>query len=88
TKPERSIFIREPKEEARIAKQQYGRAIAQIDFAQKQYMQRLEQAKKESAIDDFDYIKARMGVSDMFSPFQRMRDEVRESYRKIVGFDY
>ncbi len=88
TKPERSFFIIEPKEEARIAKQQYARAIAQIDLAQEQYLQRLELAKKERAIDEFDFIKARMNVSDMFGPFSRMRDEVRESYREIVGFNY
>ncbi len=85
-KPIQSNLIRKPEEEARIAKDQYDRTVAQVDLAERQYLERLEQVKKAGAIDNDDYFRARMDVSSPFSSFGRMRAEAREAYRDVVKF--
>ncbi len=85
-KPMQSSLIRKPEEEARIAKEQYDRTVAQVNLAEQQYLERLEQAKKAGAVDNDDYVRARMDVSGLFSPFERMRAEAREAYRDVVKF--
>ena len=85
-KPIQSNLIRKPEEEARIAKEQYDRTVAQVNLAEQQYLERLEQAKKAGAVDNDDYVRARMDVSSLLSPFGRMRTEARESYRDVVKF--
>ena len=81
-----SNLIRKPEEEARIAKQQYDKTLAQIDLAQQRYMERLEQAKKEGVVENDDYNGARIDVSSPHSSFGRMRDKAREAYREVVKF--
>jgi hypothetical protein len=49
--------------------------VAQVNLAERQYLERLEQAKKAGAIDNDDYVRARMDVSNPFSPFGRMKNE-------------
>ena len=85
-KPMQSNLIRKPEEEARIAKAQYDRTLAQVNLAEQQYLERLEQAKKSGVIDSDDYFRARIDVSSPFSPFGRMRTEAREAYRDVVKF--
>ena len=85
-KPMQSNLIRKPEEEARIAKEQYDRTVAQVNLAEQQYLERLEQAKKAGAVDNDDYFRTRMDVSNSLSPFGRMRTEARDTYRKVVKF--
>ncbi len=85
-KPMQSVFIRSPEEEARSAKQQLDRTIAEIDLAQQRYTGRLESAKKEGSVNNENYSRATMDILSSFSPFERMREEAREAYRKIVKF--
>lgn len=86
-KPMQSNLIRKPEEEARIAKAQYDRTLAQVDLAERQYLERLEQAKKAGAVDNDNYFRARMDVSSPFSSFGRMRTGTREAYRDVIKFD-
>ncbi len=82
-----SNLIRKPEKEARIAKEEYNRDLAQIHLAEQKYLERLEQAKKSGAIDNEDYFRARFDILGGFSPFERMRTEARETYRDVVKFD-
>ena len=80
--PKESDLSRKPEEK----KDEYDRALAQIDSAQQGYLKILEQAKKAGAIDIEAYERARMDISSSFSSFERVRSKVREAYRKVVKF--
>ena len=75
----KSTFIRSPEEEARRAKEHLGRALAQIDSVQQDYMNRLRYARESGAITNEDYIDA-LFRAQHFGPFDRLKREVRDIY--------
>ena len=85
-KPMQSNLIRKPKEEASIAQAQYDRSLAEINAVERQYLERLEQAKKAGGVDNEDYLWARLDISSPLNPFERMRTEAKDAYRKTNKF--
>ena len=76
------------KEEAKEAKQQMDRTLAQINFAQSRYMDNLNGARQAGIIDTQDYERAMLDAQSQFSGFERMKEKARRDYREVVNWDF
>ena len=77
-----------PKDEAKEAKQQIDRTLAQINFAQSRYMDNLNGARQAGIIDTQDYERAMLDAQSQFSGFERMKEKARRDYREVVNWDF
>ncbi len=85
-KEPQTFFKTTSEEEAARLDSWYKSRVGEIAREEQAFRQRLDAARKSRAIDEIDHMKAIMNLESLTSPFERARQEARESYHKIRKF--
>lgn len=81
-----NFFKTTPEEEAARVDSWYGSRLREIAMEEAAFRQRLDSARKSGAIDESDYMGARMDLEFTTSPFKRAKQEAFEKYHKERKF--